>query len=98
MWDFIRSFIMYIFLSCNFYNSLLYTIFITYSVTETDVIYITFSNLTSSRKFMIRIHIITTTNLTFCDIIFNGIKKMPLIHIFNVIIIGFYLKFHHKVI
>ena len=31
----------------------------------------------------------TTINLTFCDIGFSGIKKMPLIYIFSVIIIGF---------
>ena len=40
----------------------------------------------------------TTTNLTFCDIEFSVIKKMPLIHIFSIIIIDFYFKFHYKVI
>ena len=38
----------------------------------------------------------TTTNLTFCDIRFSDIKKMPLIHIFSIIIIDFSFKFHYK--
>ena len=32
----------------------------------------------------------------FSDIRFSGIKRMPLIHIFSIIIIGFYFKFHIK--
>ena len=40
----------------------------------------------------------TTINLIFFYICFSGIKKMPQIYIFSVIIIGFYFKFHYKVI
>ena len=35
-------------------------------------------------------------NLTFCDIGFSGIKKMPFIYIFSVIIIDFSLSFTIK--
>ena len=41
---------------------------------------------------------ITIINLTFHDIEFSSIKKIPLIYIFNVIVIGFYFKFHYKII
>ena len=36
--------------------------------------------------------------LTFFDIEFSEIKKILLIYIFCVIIVGFYFKFHYKVI
>ena len=42
--------------------------------------------------------IFTTIKLTFSDIGFSIIKKMPLIYNFSVIIIGFYFKFQYKVI
>ena len=46
----------------------------------------------------INLWIETTTNLTFRDIQFSDIKKIPRIYIFSVIIVGFYFTLHYKMI